>query len=72
MITDNGPLPGLLPNHKQSVLLFLDRVYGIDSQEMLFQFLEQSYLPDLRGATMMDSVRILLYLPLCKIIISTV
>lgn len=53
---DTGPQPGLLPNHKQSVLLFLDRVYGIDSQEMLFHFLEQSFLPDLRAATMMDSV----------------
>ncbi|CAK5073642.1 unnamed protein product [Meloidogyne enterolobii] len=29
---NTGPQPGLLPNHKQSVLLFLDRVYGIDSQ----------------------------------------
>uniref|UniRef100_A0A1I7XL42 RyR domain-containing protein n=1 Tax=Heterorhabditis bacteriophora TaxID=37862 RepID=A0A1I7XL42_HETBA len=57
--TDNGPLPGLLPNHKGSVLLFLDRVYGIDSQDMLFHFLEQSFLPDLRAATMMDSPRAL-------------
>ncbi|PIO65368.1 ryR domain protein, partial [Teladorsagia circumcincta] len=55
----NGPLPGLLPNHKGSVLLFLDRVYGIDSQDMLFHFLEQSFLPDLRAATMMDSPRAL-------------
>ncbi|CAD5230370.1 unnamed protein product [Bursaphelenchus xylophilus] len=54
-----GPLPGLLPNHKQSILLFLDRVYGIDSQEMLMHFLEQSFLPDLRAATMMDSPRAL-------------
>ncbi|VDM79975.1 unnamed protein product [Strongylus vulgaris] len=54
---DNGPLPGLLPNHKGSVLLFLDRVYGIDSQDMLFHFLEQSFLPDLRAATMMDSFK---------------
>uniref|UniRef100_A0AC34QR18 Ryanodine receptor n=1 Tax=Panagrolaimus sp. JU765 TaxID=591449 RepID=A0AC34QR18_9BILA len=54
-----GPQPGLLPNHKQSVLLFLDRVYGIDSQDMLFNFLEQSFLPDLRAATMMDSPRAL-------------
>lgn len=63
---DCGPLPGLLPNHKQSILLFLDRVYGIDSQEMFFNFLEQSFLPDLRAATMMDSVatfgfRIIIY-----------
>uniref|UniRef100_A0A915DHB2 Uncharacterized protein n=1 Tax=Ditylenchus dipsaci TaxID=166011 RepID=A0A915DHB2_9BILA len=56
---DTGPLPGLLPNHKQSILLFLDRVYGIDSQEMFFTFLEQSFLPDLRAATMMDSPRAL-------------
>ncbi|KAK6754198.1 hypothetical protein RB195_013289 [Necator americanus] len=55
----NGPLPGLLPNHKGSVLLFLDRVYGIDSQDMLLHFLEQSFLPDLRAATMMDSPRAL-------------
>ncbi|VDN03294.1 unnamed protein product [Thelazia callipaeda] len=58
-VDDAGPLPGLLPSHKQSVLLFLDRVYGIDSQEMLFQFLEKSFLPDLRAATMMDSPRAL-------------
>ncbi|CAI4225083.1 unnamed protein product [Auanema sp. JU1783] len=56
---NTGPLPGLLPNHKGSVLLFLDRVYGIDSQDMLFHFLEQSFLPDLRAATMMDSPRAL-------------
>ncbi|KAI6242082.1 Ryanodine receptor 1 [Aphelenchoides fujianensis] len=55
--TYTGPLPGLLPNHKQAILLFLDRVYGIDSQEMLMHFLEQSFLPDLRAATMMDSPR---------------
>ncbi|KAE9549703.1 hypothetical protein FO519_007091 [Halicephalobus sp. NKZ332] len=58
-IFNTGPQPGLLPNHKQSVLLFLDRVYGIDSQDMLFNFLEQSFLPDLRAATMMDSPRAL-------------
>uniref|UniRef100_A0A914H250 Ryanodine receptor n=1 Tax=Globodera rostochiensis TaxID=31243 RepID=A0A914H250_GLORO len=56
---DTGPLPGLLPNHKHSVLLFLDRVYSIDSQEMFFAFLEQSFLPDLRAATMMDSPKAL-------------
>ena len=57
-ISDTGPQPGLLPNHKQSILLFLERVYGIASQDMLFDLLEQSFLPDLRAATMMDSVRI--------------
>uniref|UniRef100_A0A914BY34 Uncharacterized protein n=1 Tax=Acrobeloides nanus TaxID=290746 RepID=A0A914BY34_9BILA len=65
-IFNNGPLPGLLPNHKTSILLFLDRVYGIDSQEMLFHFLEKSFLPDLRAATMMDSPRA----PECDIALS--
>ncbi|KAK6016518.1 ryR domain protein, partial [Ostertagia ostertagi] len=51
-------LPNTTPDRKDSSsLLFLDRVYGIDSQDMLFHFLEQSLLlPDLRAATMMDSV----------------
>ncbi len=49
--------PGLIPPHKQCVLIFLDRVYGLDTQEMFFRLVENSFLPDLRGATMMDAVR---------------
>ena len=52
----NRMQPGLKPIHKRSVLLFLDRVYGIESQDMFFRLLEQSFLPDLRAATMLDRV----------------
>ena len=44
----------LLPLHKQSIVLFLERVYGIDSQEIFFRLLEEGFLPDLRAATMFE------------------
>ncbi|KAG8317291.1 Ryanodine receptor 2 [Homalodisca vitripennis] len=45
---------GLVPGHKQSVVLFLERVYGIETQELFFKILEEAFLPDLRAATMLD------------------
>ncbi|KAL0274261.1 UNVERIFIED_CONTAM: hypothetical protein PYX00_006731 [Menopon gallinae] len=45
---------GLIPGHKQSVVMFLERVYGIESQELFFKLLEEAFLPDLRCATMLD------------------
>ncbi|KAE9543520.1 hypothetical protein AGLY_002320 [Aphis glycines] len=45
---------GLIPGHKQSVVLFLERVYGIEMQELFFTLLEEAFLPDLRTATMLD------------------
>lgn len=45
----------LLPSHKQSIVLFLERVYGIDSQEAFFKLLEEGFLPDLRAATMFET-----------------
>lgn len=47
---------GLIPGHKQSVVLFLERVYGIETQELFFRLLEEAFLPDLRAATMLDRV----------------
>lgn len=47
---------GLIPGHKQSVVLFLERVYGIEHQELFFRLLEEAFLPDLRAATMLDRV----------------
>lgn len=47
---------GLIPAHKQSVVLFLERVYGIETQELFFKLLEEAFLPDLRCATMLDRV----------------
>ncbi|XP_050357867.1 ryanodine receptor isoform X13 [Nymphalis io] len=45
---------GLIPGHKQSVGLFLERVYGIETQELFYRLLEEAFLPDLRAATMLD------------------
>nr|AXA98483.1 Ryanodine receptor [Sesamia inferens] len=44
----------LIPGHKQSVGLFLERVYGIETQELFYKLLEEAFLPDLRAATMLD------------------
>ncbi|XP_041353187.1 ryanodine receptor-like isoform X2 [Gigantopelta aegis] len=47
--------PGLLPNHKSSIVMFLERVYGLDDQVSFFRVLEEAFLPDLRAATTLDS-----------------
>ena len=49
--------PGLIPAHKQSVVLFLERVYGMDNKDLFFSLLEDAFLPDLRAATMLDKVK---------------
>ncbi|KAG0431613.1 hypothetical protein HPB47_021625 [Ixodes persulcatus] len=46
--------PGLQPNHKQSIVMFLERVYGLETQDIFFRLLEDGFLPDLRAATMLD------------------
>jgi ryanodine receptor 2 len=45
---------GLIPGHKQSIVMFLERVYGIETQELFYRLLEDAFLPDLRIATMLD------------------
>ncbi|XP_017836906.1 ryanodine receptor isoform X16 [Drosophila busckii] len=45
---------GLLPNNKQSIVLFLERVYGIEVQDLFYRLLEDAFLPDLRTATILD------------------
>ncbi|XP_032596734.1 ryanodine receptor isoform X11 [Drosophila grimshawi] len=45
---------GLLPNNKQSIVLFLERVYGIETQDLFYRLLEDAFLPDLRTATILD------------------
>lgn len=48
--------PGLLPIHKDAVVQFLDRVYGIENQMTFFRLLEDGFLPDMRAVTMLDEV----------------
>ena len=50
-----GDLPrSFIPLHKQAMVMFLDRVYGIESQEVFFRLLEDAFLPDLRAATVLE------------------
>ena len=45
-----------VPDHKAPMVLFLDRVYGIDNQDFLLQLLEVGFLPDMRAAASLDTV----------------
>ncbi|XP_047677282.1 ryanodine receptor 3 isoform X4 [Tachysurus fulvidraco] len=43
------------PDHKAPMVLFLDRVYGIEDQSFLLHLLEVGFLPDLREAASLDT-----------------
>ncbi|XP_029984596.1 ryanodine receptor 3 [Sphaeramia orbicularis] len=43
------------PDHKAPMVLFLDRVYGIEDQGFLLQLLEVGFLPDLRASASLDT-----------------
>ncbi|AWP16638.1 putative ryanodine receptor 3-like [Scophthalmus maximus] len=43
------------PDHKAPMVLFLDRVYGIEDQSFLLHLLEVGFLPDLKAATTLDT-----------------
>ncbi|XP_053238593.1 ryanodine receptor 2 isoform X14 [Podarcis raffonei] len=47
---------GFCPDHKAAMVLFLDRVYGIEDQDFLLHLLEVGFLPDLRAAASLDTV----------------
>ena len=48
--------PGLQPAHKISIILFLERVYGIPDQETFLRLIEDAFLPDIRSAILLDVV----------------
>lgn len=45
------------PDHKAAMVLFLDRVYGIENQIFLLHLLEVGFLHDLQAAVSLDTVR---------------
>lgn len=55
-VDENSMPPGLQPSHKMSIILFLERVYGIPDQETFFRLIEDAFLPDIRAATILDMV----------------
>ncbi|KAG1972845.1 ryanodine receptor [Pimephales promelas] len=44
------------PDHKAAMVLFLDRVYGVQDQQFLLHLLEYGFLPDLQAAVNMDNM----------------
>ncbi|XP_078788602.1 ryanodine receptor 2 isoform X2 [Oryzias latipes] len=46
------------PCHKAAMVLFLDRVYGIESQSLLIRLLEVGFLPDIQAAVSLDTVEL--------------
>ncbi|XP_061600533.1 ryanodine receptor 2 isoform X1 [Cololabis saira] len=43
------------PDHKAAMVLFLDRVYGIENQSFLLHLLEVGFLPDIQAAVSLDT-----------------
>lgn len=56
-----------VPDHKASMVLFLDRVYGIENQEFLLHVLDVGFLPDMRAAASLDTVSSLATLPASRV-----
>ncbi|MGH0130872.1 UNVERIFIED_CONTAM: hypothetical protein FKN15_018335 [Acipenser sinensis] len=43
------------PDHKAPMVLFLERVYGVEDQSFLLHLLEVGFLPDLRASASLDT-----------------
>uniref|UniRef100_A0A4W6FCW0 Ryanodine receptor 2 n=1 Tax=Lates calcarifer TaxID=8187 RepID=A0A4W6FCW0_LATCA len=56
MVVEPDMSAGFCPDHKAAMVLFLDRVYGIEDQNFLLHLLEVGFLPDLRAAASLDTV----------------
>ncbi|KAF6731613.1 Ryanodine receptor 3 [Oryzias melastigma] len=54
-VTEPDVSASFCPDHKAPIVLFLDRVYGIEDQSFLLHLLEVGFLPDLRAATSLDT-----------------
>ncbi|XP_072555327.1 ryanodine receptor 3 isoform X3 [Paramormyrops kingsleyae] len=54
-VTEPDMSASFCPDHKAPMVLFLDRVYGIEDQSFLLQLLEVGFLPDLRASASLDT-----------------
>nr|XP_020441896.1 ryanodine receptor 3-like [Monopterus albus] len=54
-VTEPDMSASFCPDHKAPMVLFLDRVYGIEDQSFMLHLLEVGFLPDLRAATSLDT-----------------
>jgi len=56
LVASPGLTAGLQPQHKAAIVLFLERVYGVQDQMTFYRLLENGFLPDLRAATTLETV----------------
>ncbi|XP_076155871.1 ryanodine receptor 3 [Alosa pseudoharengus] len=54
-VTEPDMSASFCPDHKAPMVLFLDRVYGIEDQAFLLHLLEVGFLPDLRASATLDT-----------------
>ncbi|CAB1343728.1 unnamed protein product [Coregonus sp. 'balchen'] len=54
-VVEPDPSNVFCPDHKAAMVLFLDRVYGIEDQSFLLHLLEVGFLPDLQAAASLDT-----------------
>ncbi|XP_059897680.1 ryanodine receptor 3 isoform X2 [Gadus macrocephalus] len=54
-VTEPDMAASFCPDHKAPMVLFLDRVYGIEDQSFLLRMLEVGFLPDLRASASLDT-----------------
>ncbi|KAM6961301.1 ryanodine receptor 3 [Aplochiton taeniatus] len=54
-VTEPDMAATFCPDHKAPMVLFLDRVYGIEDQTFLLHLLEVGFLPDLRASAALDT-----------------
>ncbi|XP_030634419.1 ryanodine receptor 3 [Chanos chanos] len=54
-VTEPDMSASFCPDHKAPMVLFLDRVYGVEDQSFLLHLLEVGFLPDLRASAALDT-----------------
>uniref|UniRef100_A0A3Q3FF02 Ryanodine receptor 3 n=1 Tax=Labrus bergylta TaxID=56723 RepID=A0A3Q3FF02_9LABR len=54
-VTEPDMSASFCPDHKAPMVLFLERVYGIEDQSFLLHMLEVGFLPDLRASASLDT-----------------
>ncbi|XP_072425167.1 ryanodine receptor 3 isoform X3 [Chiloscyllium punctatum] len=55
IISEPSMSASFCPDHKAPMVLFLDRVYGIEDQSFLLHLLEVGFLPDLKASASLES-----------------
>ncbi|KAG9347301.1 hypothetical protein JZ751_004868 [Albula glossodonta] len=54
-VTEPDMSASFCPEHKAPMVLFLDRVYGVEDQSFLLHLLEVGFLPDLKASASLDT-----------------